>query len=189
MKSQFLSLRNVTVAVALLALLGVTGCSNKIQADPICPQTGFIGNTDTISYVTPDTHELIATGSISGFSGECKFKGKKSKELLITLKLPFSLRVGKAGATLKNKELPYFIAVLGPDETILQRTAFTTTVSFADDGIAHSEEEHVLKIPLPSREDAGRYKVIIGFVLTREQVKYNQDHKTDSVRPGDAPNK
>ena len=179
-------MRNASFAVLLLALTALAGCSNKIQADPLCPQTGFIGNTDTITYVVPGTKDVIATGTINGFSGECKFKDKKSSQLLVSLTLPFNLRAGKAGATLKNKELPYFIAVLGPDEKILQRTAFTTTVTFDDDGVARSSEDHVLKIPLPSREDAGKYKVIIGFALTREQMKYNEDHTSAATKPGEA---
>jgi hypothetical protein len=190
MKSRALSMRNALCAVALLALTALAAsCSNKIQVDPLCPQTGFIGGTDQMTLLAPGTHEVVGHATINGFSGECKFKDKKSSNLVVSLTLPFTFERGKAGVALKNEQLPYFIAVLGPEEKILQRTAFTTTVSFDDDGIGRSSEDHVLKIPLATRAEAGHYKVIIGFAMTREQMKYNEDHKTDSTKPGETPKK
>jgi len=189
LKSRTPRMRNASFAIVLLALAALGGCSNKIQADPLCPQTGFIGGTDQMTILAPGTHEAVGHATINGFTGECKFKDKKSSNLLVSLTLPFTFERGKGGAALKSEQLPYFIAVLGPEEKILQRTAFTTTVSFDDDGIGRSSEDHVLKIPLPTRADADHYKIIIGFAMTREQVKYNEDHKTDATKPGEIPKK
>jgi hypothetical protein len=177
MQLRALSMR-LSLPAALLALALLSGCSSKIPMDPICPQTGFVDKGDTITYMASGSTDVVAKAAIRGFSGECKFKDKETNTVDVALTLPFVVQRGKAGAGLKEKELPYFIAVLAPDEKILQRTAFTTKVTFDDNGSGSSTEEHVVKIPLPARADAGKYKVVIGFALTRDQYKYNgEPHK------------
>ncbi len=152
--------------------------SSGADTDPICPKTGFIGKTDKITYLASgSTTDIVATGAIKGFTGDCSFKDKHKDEVEISLTLPFTAQRGKAGSDLKEKELPYFIGVLSPTEEILQRQAFTTKISFDDTGAGSSTEEHVIKIPLKSRADADKYKVIIGFALTRDQLKYNEENK------------
>lgn len=161
--------------IALLALMLLSGCSNKVDIEPLCPKTGFIGKTDIITYFVPgSTKDVVATATINGFSGECVFKDKDKNVVDIDLTVPFRARKGSAGADLKEKELSYFIGVLSPDEEILQRQAFTTKITFDDNGTGSSTEEHTIKIPLKSRADIGKYKVIIGFALTRDQLKYNE---------------
>jgi hypothetical protein len=177
MQLRALSMR-ISLPAALLALTLISGCSSQILMDPICPQTGFVGKADTITYLAPGSNDVLAKGAIRGFSGECKFKDKETSTVDVSLTLPFVAQRDKAGAALKEKELPYFIAVLSPDETILQRTSFITKITFDDNGVGSSTEEHVLKIPLSSRAEAGKYKVVIGFALTRDQYKYNgEPHK------------
>ena len=109
---------------AFLVIL-LSGCTSKILLDPICPQTGFIDKTNTITYLAPDGTDVVAKGAIKSYNGDCKFKDKKTSIVTIALTVPFVAQRGKAGADLKDQELPYFIAVLSPDEQILQRTAFT----------------------------------------------------------------
>ena len=171
-------MRGASLLGVLLALILLSGCSTKINMDPICPQTGFIGNTDTITYLAAGSKDAIASGAIKGFSGECKFKDKKTNTVDVTLTLPFTAQRGKAGAALKEKEFSYFIGVLSPTEEILQRKVFTTKITFDNNGKGDSSEDHVIKIPLTARADAGKYKVIIGFTLTRDQMKYNEQTKS-----------
>jgi hypothetical protein len=170
-------MRAASFSGILLALTLLAGCSPTVNMDPICPQTGFIGRTDTITYLAPGSKDVVAKAAIRGFSGECKFKDKKSNIVDVELTLPFTAQLGKAGTSVKEKELPYFIGVLSPDEKILQRTAFTTKISFDNNGGGSSKEEHVIKIPLTSRADAGKYKVVIGFALTHDQLKYNEEQQ------------
>ena len=164
--------------IAILAVILLTGCASKGDMEPICPKTGFIGRTDTIAYLKPGSvKDVVATASIRGFSGECRFEDKKKEAIEVSLSLPFYAQKGSAAAAdLKEKELSYFIAVLSPDETILQRQAFTTKVSFDNTGTGNNTEEHTVKIPL-KHIDADKYKVIIGFALTRDQLKYNEEHQ------------
>jgi hypothetical protein len=170
-------MHNGSLAAALLAVILLSGCSSKADMDPICPQSGFISKTDTITYLAPGSKDIAVMGAIKGFTGECSFKDKKNNVVEVSLTLPFTAQRGKAGADLKEKEFPYFIGLLSPTEEILQRKAFTTKITFDNTGTGSSTEEHVIKIPLKSRADADKYKVIIGFALTRDQLKYNEEQQ------------
>jgi hypothetical protein len=172
-------MRTSSALAALLAVTLLSGCANKAQPDSICPQTGFIDHTDRVTYLAPggSVKDIVAKAAINSFSGECIFKDKESSDVQISLTLPFAAQKGAAGGDLKQKELPYFISVLSPDEEILQRQAFTTKIDFDNNGNGSSTEEHVIKIPLKSRDEAYKYKVIIGFTLTHDQFKYNEEQK------------
>ncbi|MBU6475567.1 MAG: hypothetical protein KGL10_05885 [Alphaproteobacteria bacterium] len=169
---------------ALLAALLLAGCAHKPPPTGICPTTGFIDNTDTITYLAPDAvkgageKNVAVRGSINGYSGSCAFADKKKDAVLVDLKVPFVAQKGPAGAGLKQQEFPYFIAVLSPQDEILQRTAFTVTVDFDKGDSGENTEDHSIRIPLPHGTDgASRYKVIIGFALTHAQYDYNKERK------------
>ena len=165
--------------IVLLAAILLSGCAAKTDIDPICPKTGFISNTDRITYLAPggSAKDIVAAATIEGFSGDCRFKDKHNNTVDVALTLPFTASKGKAGGGLKEKELSYFIAVLSPEEEILNRQSFTTMISFDNTGTGSTTEEHVIKIPLKARSDAYKYKVIIGFALTPDQLKYNEEQK------------
>ena len=77
--------------------------------------------------------------------------------------MPFAAKKGITETSLKEKELPYFIAVLSPEEDILQRKTFFTKITFDKDGNGVSTEEHTLKIPITNPSEAYKYKIAIGF--------------------------
>ena len=165
--------------IVLLAVILLSGCASTADIGSICPKTGFLDNTRTITYLAPELKKdnVVAVATIQGLSGDCKFRDKDCNMLDVSLTLPFAAQKGTAGGDLKDKELPYFIAVLSPGEEILQRQAFSTKIDFDNAGTGSNTEEHIVRIPLKVRDDADKYKVIIGFALTRDQLKYNEDHK------------
>lgn len=165
-------------SIALLALLFLAGCGvfSKKGPDYACPKTGFVEQADRVTVIPPDP-DRKGTGlsvRLAGFTGDCSYKPKTGlvEENLV---LPFVARKG-AAETVKSQQLSYFIAVLSPDEAILQRQAFTTTVTFDEGGLGKTEEEHTIKIPLGEPSQAFRYKVLVGFALTPAQLTYNKEH-------------
>jgi hypothetical protein len=155
--------------IALLAVVFLSGCAifSDSEEDLFCPEVGLIPYTDTVSLVS-------ASAVINGFTGSCSFK--KGSGVEIDLTLPFVARK-KDNTGAQVVKLPYFIAVLSPDETILQRKAFSTTVSFDENGSGGSTEEQTVTIPMTSAAEAYKYKVVMGFALTPEQLKYNKEKK------------
>jgi hypothetical protein len=160
----------------LTALFLLSGCALTEGGEGLsCPRAGFIADADTITFADmarPDG--FLVKANIDGFKGTCAKHGKD--EIQLDLTLPFvAKKYPQAAGDLKEKELPYFIAVLGPNEEILQRQAFSTKVSFDNANTGTSTEEHVVRIPVASHGDGHKYKVVIGFVLTPDQLTHNKD--------------
>ncbi len=162
--------------IAFLAVILLSGCSvfSRGEAEFSCPKTGFVENAATVAFLTPGG-ENIAAADLQGLSGECNFKNKDAVEVTVTLN--FAARRGAADVSLKGKELPYFVAVLSPEEEILQRQAFVTNIDFDNAGVGSSTEEHTVRISATKPEEAYKYKVVIGFALTPDQLRYNKEHK------------
>jgi len=154
--------------IAILAVILLSGCSlYSLEAEDFsCPQIGFIADADRAS--TPAAEVVI-----NGFAGTCSFK--KSGEVQVELALPFAARKGATPAA--SVELPYFIAVLSPDETPLQRQAFSVKINFDNTETGSATDEHIVKIPLSSPAEAYKYKVAIGFALTPGQLQQNRKKK------------
>lgn len=155
--------------IAFLAVFLLSGCAmfSPSEEEFSCPKTGFVANASTV--VSHGTEARI-----SGFSGECKFK-KNIVEISLTL--PFTARKNVAKASLKEEKLSYFIAILSPEEDILQRKAFSTKIEFDKDGKGVSTEEHILKIPMTNPLEAYKYKVAIGFAKTINKTNSGKEGK------------
>lgn len=157
--------------LAVLAIVLLSGCSLFSKGSPddlVCPQVGFIRHADKVSL--PEAEVLI-----NGFSGVCSFK-KSSGQVTLDLTIPFIGHRKTAGDAQKI-EVSYFIALLNSDEEVLQRQTFSTKVAFEKGtGNGASSEENTIRIPVTSPAAGANYKIIIGFPLTPEQLKYNQDN-------------
>lgn len=182
---------------ALLALPGCAGTKNAynrmfhsddpaVAEAPPCPETGLIPEAGELplfpaALPKPQPADIVATGSIGIYRGACNFDTPGQEDF--DLEVDFIGKKGPAGLAmgekLKKIELPYFLAVLSKDDEILQRQQFSTTVDFDNKDQAASKEEHLIHIPLPSKEAAAGYKIVLGFRLTPEQLRYVNDHKQD----------
>jgi hypothetical protein len=149
--------------------------------EPACPSTGFVRGAATYPVIATEAKQmaagdLAARGVLGRITGSCKYKGEN--EVALDLTLTFAANRGAKGPGLEAQQLPYFIAVLSPDDEILQRQEFSTKVAFNDAGIATGSEEHRIRIPLKDRMAAPTYKVAVGFRLTPRQADYNrQNHE------------
>lgn len=180
----------MTLALSLCCLLALSTCdvSSRMskslfgsEADkpqqPPCPEAGIMPEANTIPLLqdgeTPD--DVAATGFLGRLTGACNFD--KAGEAALEIKIGFAAQKGPKGAKLKKAALPYFIAVLGPDESVLQRAAFSTKVDFDNEATGVTFEEHDLRVPVPTKEQAGAYKVVVGFELTPAQLAFNKGQK------------
>lgn len=161
------------LALSLLALLTLAGCAYfKKDEGPafICPQIGLVEQADRMALMTGS--EVAVNGIISNYRGACK-PNKSKSSVDFDIEVDFSASKGPAATGLKEQSFPYFIALLAPDETILQRQAFTTTVEFTDTGAGLKTEQHHIGLPLENLSNAKDYKVVIGYALTPEQLEFN----------------
>jgi len=184
-------MKRFVLALCLLPLLSACEMTDKMAASfrgkpeehaaalPSCPETGVMQEADRIPVFygasgKPKAADVAATGVLGRLTGACSFDEPGVAELEVTIN--FAAEKGPKGVALRKQSLPYFIAVLSPDETVLQRQAFSTKVDFdnADKGFA--SEEHDIRVPVSAKEAAGAYKVVVGFQLTPEQLAYNREN-------------
>lgn len=171
------------IALFCCALALLAGCSmmrHKANATPACPMTGVLRGASFYPVLASDAlhlaaADLAASAAIRGsLEGTCKYTS--DGEVSVKLVLSFAGRRGAKGEKLEEYKFPYFIAVLSPDDQILQRQEFSTTVDFDNAGAGISEEDHKIRIPLADRMKGPAYKITAGFRLTPQQVTYNKEN-------------
>jgi hypothetical protein len=174
--------------LALPALILLTGCGmserlssslfgtpteKDVERMPECPQTGVLADATYIPIFTGNgIADVAALGKLGDITGGCDFD--KAGIAALDIKVTFLARKTKPELDIKKQVFPYFIAILSPDQQILQRQNFSTKVDFDNTGYGVMIEEHELKIPVPSREAASGYKVVVGYELSPDQLAYNR---------------
>ena len=153
--------RALAAVLGAVLILMLTGCAMFEHKAPAfsCPKVGIVAGADKTSL--PGREAFFR-----GFTGACSVDQKQG-----TVSVELALNFAAKGQT--EMTVPYFIAILSPEEEIIQRQDFSTSI-LADGG---STEEHVMTIPLASPEKAYQYKVAIGFSPTPEQMKHHKEHK------------
>ena len=169
-----------------LGVLMLASCSMFHTGDaaptPGCPATGLVKGAGFYPLIAGgDAHsasgDLVAFARVQGIEGGCKF-GKDG--ITANLTINFAGHRGPKGDNLGSQKFPYFIAVLSPDGQILQRQAFSTTVSFDNGaGGGASSEEHRILVPLKDLSLSPSYQIAAGFALTPRQAQYNKENHAD----------
>lgn len=181
--------RRATPGTALLFALLLAGCSgmgSNVEAPP-CPETGLILTAASMTsfHAAPADENIVVEATLANYRGACRWR---EEVLEFMLEVDVAARRGAAGTTLRRGEFPYFIAILDPEENVLQRQGFSTTVSFDNNGSGMSTEKHVLRLPLENRKNVRLHKVVIGFELSPEQLAYNRRDEKPAASP-DKPGK
>ncbi len=179
-------MRNLLICLTVLLLAGCTAAANMVglgekkAPEYSCPGTAVVFGADIIpvfapgSPAKPEPANLASTGVWGRYQGDCSYHDK-ANEVAFNLNLNFQAQKGPMGQKLKKQNLPYFVAVLSPEDKILQRTEFSTTVDFDNSPAGTSTEQHSIRIPVSGKATAGKYKLVFGFILTPRQLNYNRE--------------
>ncbi len=171
--------------LALAALLGLAACGSDKPSEgedkpvaekkkpPICPQVAIIHDLDLLrDYGGDDADEsrLVAAGRMLAVDGTCEYR---DNGVDVTFDLTMAAMRGPSlGGS--RVSLPYFVAVVAPDKTVLSKDSLNAAFAFASDkSVADRAEPIHVFIPLPkSQQQTGPlYQVLTGFQLTKEQVE------------------
>jgi hypothetical protein len=140
---------------------------------PICPQVAVVRGLDIVrdyGAETPDPSQLIAAAKLLGTDGECEYV---DQGIDVTFHANMAAKRGpRLGGS--HISFPIFVAVLDPDDNVLNKSLMTAEVNFNSDGgtVNHAEALHVF-IPLPKdkQSQGPHYKVLTGFQLTQAQAE------------------
>ena len=177
-RNKFPGMRHFMAAAAVGLLLATAGCAS---ADPKhqtpCPETGLMLDATHLTAFDPpattDANKAVLTARIDNYRGACRMRDNGALEFVLDIEI--GGRKGPAASKdLERAQFPYFIAVLGPNEDVLQRQSFQSRVMFNKDGHGFAVEKHTLRLPMEDKKSIRQHKVVIGFELTPEQLAFNR---------------
>lgn len=175
------------MAASLLALSGCSDLGSSLGIAPkdpavaalACPKISIVRDLSEVAQFRPggrDLTELESVGKIADYYGNCDYT---STGVTVNVNV---LLYAERGPALKGDTaaFKYFVAVAQPDDTILTKTVFDTSVTFASgQPRGGSREELTPTIPLPKGANvkdwnARDWKVYVGFQLSPEQLEFNR---------------
>jgi hypothetical protein len=140
-----------------------------------CPHSEVVSELGAINEFSnpaaPTPENLVIRATISGLKSACTF-GEKS--MTVDIKVAFEAALGPQAATRSAAHIyPFFVAVIAPNGDILAKEIFTAPLTFSGNQGSYFESLRQI-IPVYNPEQGPRYKVLVGFQLTQEQLAYNR---------------
>lgn len=182
-----------TAALPLAALL-LAGCETlgftsggtgeaPVVARPqaACPRVATPADTGDIArFRTPDSRDLtdlVVAARITSLEGTCTLVSRQTS-VQVTLSMGVEATRGPA-APGRTLQLPYFVAVTGPNEEILDKAVYSLAVEFpANTQRARMRGEEVrLTLPVSAGQEAAAYRVFVGFQLTESELALNRSRQ------------
>jgi len=161
---------------------GVTsGHAEQLLKSP-CPQVEIVDDLSSISdFVNPKKQirsNLISRVDLKSAESTCKLS---SKTAIVDLKLIFNGELGPKGRVKSSDKpffsYPFFVAVTTPNGKIMAKEIFAASLTYGANENEHAYFENLRQIiPIKSKNQAHNYRVLIGFQVTPDQLKYNREH-------------
>jgi hypothetical protein len=143
-----------------------------------CPRVATPSDTgDIVRFRTADSRDLtdlVVAARITSLSGNCTLVNRQTA-VQVTLTMGVEATRGPA-ATGRTLQLPYFVAVTGANEEILDKAVYSLAVEFpANTQRARMRGEEIrLTLPVSGEVQAGGYRVFVGFQLTEPELALNR---------------
>jgi hypothetical protein len=164
--------------VLLLLVLAACGGGLGDNAPIACPTPGLLGEGANLTRYRPgpvrDLTSLDFDARLTGLSGDCR-PGRRNEFVAMRLQVGFAIDRGAAAAG-RSADLPWFVAVIGPDGDVLSRQAFVERVAFNrnETRLAGTSESITLNLPVDDRRRAQDYRILVSFQLTEAELDLNR---------------
>jgi hypothetical protein len=164
-----------------LVALGVvlTGCSsNDTTGIPSCPRTAIIADASRLVQYGPGsvgTSQAVALEArITRIGGECVYPKNKGS-VTVAMNITIEARRGTELAVASTPAVGYFVAIVDADQRVIGRAEFNAPLEFKS-GVRQVAviEELEQRIPLPAGKAAAGFDVLVGFLLSAEQLNLNR---------------
>lgn len=152
------------------------------EPEIVCPQPGFPQDLDRVAVFLPGrepyVETLVTMARFDRVEGAC---GPEEEDGRVRLHVEFELSVlalkGPAFDPETDDEMsfPYFVALIGPDDRVRWREEGVVELDFPSSRVRtrnYNTLDH--EIYIDDVDNAGEYAIYAGFLLTREQLAYNQ---------------
>lgn len=156
--------------------LGLTGCAALFGEDvqPPCPQAVTIADARNMtahrSGPGRDLTDVMVNGSIVGVATGCEYDDLGRVDATVDIDLELSLGPAAQG---NAGQWQYFVMVTNPDLEFVAKRVFTINLQFEQAVFRTRIQEAVTTAfdyaPWP---DARKFRIFVGFQLTRDQLEY-----------------
>lgn len=161
-----------------LAALGIAlaACADD-RPPPPCPPVVRVPDAAQLIRFVPqgrDLTDVVFEASIGDLALTCEYEDDVVEAAMT---IGISAVPGPANLD-QTARLDYFVAIATRDQKILAREAFDLDIVFPGKlkGVV-AVEEIAQRIPLRPGQSGADYVVYVGFKLTREELRYNQDNR------------
>ena len=158
----------------LIIYLGF-GCAISSNDMAYCPKVGVISDLDRVTEI-----EVAASQSKSNILLSSKIQRLRTKCTAsangISISIVFDLFSKLSISDIPTDvDLRYLIATVNPNDQILAKQVYKTTVSFMD-GIQTTRNTQEVEVFIPSTGDVDfrNHKILVGFELTEAQLRSNR---------------
>jgi hypothetical protein len=174
------SLARAAAGAALLGFLALSGCgwfsgkssSSSKTADETCPSAVVLRPLANTAVFAPGPDRRPENVAFYGLISEANLKCKYTSDA-VHIDLD-AVIVGERGPSAKGEsvDLPYFVAVTAPDQTILTKRPFTVRIAFEPTQKRAGVTDHIEEtIPLDGRTGSD-LNVVLGFQQSPEAVEF-----------------
>lgn len=145
---------------AFLAVAFLSACSSTPESN-YCPRYALISELDRVSVATPQTpHGEIRITQIAG----------RCDDNSIDLSFKTSLALMPNDASVVEKEIPYFVAIVDETDTVLDRKDFVLKIKLAGPQDVQVYKQNYKFI---SNLNWRTMRILVGLTLTPEQRQQN----------------
>ena len=167
-------------AAALAAILPAACGGNQSSSLPVaCPRPGILADGADLTRWRPgqvrDLTTLVFDARLTGLNGSCD-RGRRDRSIEVTMTPSFAVERGPAGGDARVTELPWFIAVLGPNDAVLDRQTYVAQVVFNRGETRATGQTDPVRLSLPVSEErrATDYRILVSFELSADDLAVNR---------------
>jgi hypothetical protein len=169
------------LGLGLLAGLTLAGCGGPQMDDLLVPCPSLVLPADVADLTRhqpgsqPDLSTLILDARVTAIEGSCR-RGRRDQSIDSTIAVRFRMDRGPAAET-RAVQLPWFIALLDArTDQVLTRQSFVMNGQFSVNTTRAEVISQPVEIsfPLGGGRRVQDYRVLVGFLLTEEEVALNR---------------
>ncbi|MCD8562880.1 MAG: hypothetical protein LRY54_02235, partial [Alphaproteobacteria bacterium] len=160
-----------------------------------CPEVKIVDELSSLSEFSdvsdPADYNLVSHVTLGESQSSCTYDGQNA---VVDLKLVFDGQIGPKGRLKPSDKptfaYPFFIAVTDENSNIKAKEVFGASVTYAAGEDHHTYYESLRQIiPVENGLEGGKFKVLVGFQLSPDQLRYNRaniDSITEAARRQEA---
>ena len=156
-----------------------------------CPSVEAVPELQSLSEFTEITdqsdYNLISSVEITNMQSACNYD---ERAVTIDLSMNFSGELGPQGKAPGSFSYPFFVAITSARGEILAKEIFAASLNYEPGQTTKLYSEKLRQIiPIENKDHGARYKVLVGFQLTPDQLTFNRKAIADEIAQKEAEEK